>query len=237
MLIYLCEDSASDALRLQHHLRSFSKEYLLDFQISSFDSGITLFKDYSSAFVKPDLMFLDIYMDGKNGMDIAKELRHMGYTNGIIFTTSSTEHAMDSYEVNALYYLQKPYTHQDFINAMDRCWHIFKEAQQTFTFRKKGCTCSIPYSDILFFETGQQHTLLLHTTSGTFPFIGSLNQIASTFCQNNNFLPVGRSFIINLNHVAGRLKNDLVMSDNSIVQIPLRKQEYILSIVEHWKQN
>ena len=43
--------------------------------------------------------------------------------------------------------------------------------------------------------------------------------------------------MINLNHVTGRLRNDLIMSDGSIVQIPLRKQEDILQLVKKWQKN
>lgn len=236
MLIYICEDSESDALRLNHHLITFSKEKQYNFDIISFSSGDELVTDFEQSHNWPELLFLDIYMNGKNGIDTARHLRSLGYSGGIIFTTSSTEHAMDSYEVNALYYLQKPYDHSHFINAMERCRHILKNAQQNFTFTLKKKKFSIPYADILFFETGQ-HTVILHMISGTVSFPGSLTQITELLCQSDNFVSVGRSFLINLNHVSGRFHNDLLMSDHSIVQIPLRKQDEILAIVERWQQD
>lgn len=235
MLIYICEDSESDTLRLEHHLNTFSKERKYNFEIVTFSSSEKLFADYEKAKKQPDLLFLDIYMDGKNGMDTAKQLRNKGYTGGIIFTTSSTEHAMDSYEVNALYYLQKPYDHNNFVNAMERCSHILQKTQQSFTFTRKKKEYSIPYSDILFFETGR-HTVILHTISQEISFPGSLSQIVELLQHADNFLPVGRSFLINLDHVTGRAQSDLIMSDNSIVQIPVRKQEEVLSAVEHWQK-
>lgn len=235
MLIYICEDSESDTLRLKHHLNTFSKERQYYFEIVAFSSSEKLFDAYGKTHKQPDLLFLDIYMEGKNGMDTAKQLRNMGYTGGIIFTTSSTEYAMDSYEVNALYYLQKPYDHSHFVNAMERCSHILKKTQQSFTFTRKKKEYSIPYADILFFETGR-HTVILHTTSDTISFPGSLSQIAEVLQHADNFLTVGRSFLVNLDHVTGQFQNDLIMSDNSIVQIPVRKQEEVLSAVENWQK-
>ena len=235
MLIYICEDSKSDTLRLKHHLDTFSKERQYNFEIVAFSSSETLFADYENTQKQPDLMFLDIYMDGENGMDTAKKLRNMGYEGGIIFTTSSTEYAMDSYEVNALYYLQKPYDHNHFVNAMERCNHILQKTQNSFTFIRKKKEYSIPYADILFFETGQ-HTVIVHTTSDTISFPGSLNQIAEVLQHADNFLTVGRSFLINLDHVTGQFQNDLIMSDDSIVQIPVRKKDEVLSAVEQWQK-
>ena len=137
-------------------------------------------------------------------METAKQLRKLGYIGGIIFTTSSTEHAMDSYEVNALYYLQKPYNYNHFMNAMERCCHILIEAQKTFTYVQKKKVLSIPYNDILFFETGQQHTVIMHTKNDMIPFSGNLSQITASFLEAENFICVGRSFFINLNHVIGK---------------------------------
>jgi len=235
MLIYICEDQENDLFMLKHHLNTFAKEKQFHYDLKSFSTGDELLKNYEQAANKPALLFLDIYMDGKNGMETAKLLRDMGYSGGIIFTTSSTEHAMDSYEVNALYYLQKPYDHKNFINAMNRCGHLFQEFLQNFTFTVRQKKITIPYADIIFFETGR-HTVILHTVTDTISFSESLSKIIDTFSNTNIFLPVGRSYLINLNHVSGQLDNDLIMSDGSIVQIPVKKRGDILTYVEQWKK-
>ncbi|MDE5820182.1 MAG: LytTR family DNA-binding domain-containing protein [Lachnospiraceae bacterium] len=235
MLIYLCEDSVIDLLMLKHHLHVFSEEHALRFQILSFSDGNELLTAYSQAAEHPVLLFMDIYMNGKNGMDTAKQLRNMGYTGGIIFTTASTEHAMDSYEVNALYYLQKPYDHLHFKHAMERCGTLFQKANQNFTFYSRKKELTVPYSDILFFETGR-HTVLLHTTYETISFSASLTQITNSFCHTDSFLPIGKSYLINLHQVSGQSDHDLIMSDGSIVQIPVKKRSTILAYIEQWNR-
>ncbi|MBL3654602.1 LytR/AlgR family response regulator transcription factor [Fulvivirga sediminis] len=54
---------------------------------------------------KPDLVFLDIQMPGKNGFELLEELEHIPY---IVFTTAYDEYAIKAFEYNALDYLQKP---------------------------------------------------------------------------------------------------------------------------------
>ncbi len=234
MLIYICEDQENELLMLKHHLNAFAKEKLFHYDLKSFPTGDELIENYKQAACKPVLLFLDIYMDGSNGMETAKHLRDIGYTGGIIFTTASTEHAMDSYEVNALYYLQKPYDHRHFTNAMERCTDLFRQVQQNFTFSVRQKKITMPYADIVFFETGR-HTVILHTLSDTFTFSESLSNIMGTFCDVDSFLPVGRSYLINLNHVSGSRNHDLLMSDGSVVQIPVKKRSEILTCVERWK--
>lgn len=236
MLFYICEDSESDAMRLNHHLNTFSQEYSLPYQSVTFSSGKELIDAYEQSAVKPDLVFLDIYMDGTDGIESARALRRMGYTGGIIFTTSSTEHAMDSYEVNALYYLQKPYDHNHFMNAMQRCGNLFQKPPQNFVYTIRKRQYSVPYTDIVYFETGR-HTVILHTTEGTVSFADNLSRIVGLFHSTDDFLPIGRSYLVNLYHVTGQADNDLLMSDGSIVQIPLKKQREILSAIEQWRKS
>ena len=97
MLIYICDDSKSDCLRLMHHLSAYENEIGADFSTVAFSSGDEMFSYLKKHREIPDLFFLDIYMEGKDGMEV------------IIFATLFSEHAMDSYEVHTLYYLQKPF--------------------------------------------------------------------------------------------------------------------------------
>ena len=55
-----------------------------------------------------DLLLLDILMPGITGMDAAREIRQTNSTIPIIFLTSSSEYAVESYRVNAADYLLKP---------------------------------------------------------------------------------------------------------------------------------
>lgn len=138
MLIYLCEDSESDALRLKHHLNTYATKHHCNMEILLFSSGEEMIQYYKEEKRYPALLFLDIYMNSQDGVETARILRSLGYKGGIIFTTSSTEHAMASYEVNALYYLQKPYSHTDFLNAMSRCDTLLEESNEVFTFLSVG---------------------------------------------------------------------------------------------------
>ena len=55
------------------------------------------------------VVFLDIYMSGANGIETARELRTFDSDALLIFTTTSTDHALDGFKVRAMHYLVKPY--------------------------------------------------------------------------------------------------------------------------------
>ncbi len=48
-----------------------------------------------------------------NGIDTAKELRRSDTDCLLIFTTTSTDHALEGFQVRALHYLVKPYSEND----------------------------------------------------------------------------------------------------------------------------
>ncbi len=66
---------------------------------------------------KPDLVFLDIQMPGKNGFELLEELE---FVPEIIFTTAYDEYALKAFEYNALDYLQKPVQLDRLVGAIDK---------------------------------------------------------------------------------------------------------------------
>ncbi len=237
MLVYICEESKNDAIRLKHLLSTFSREKGLSIEMNLFASGEELSTACRQAQQQPDILFLSTPPDIENGREIARELQSNGYEGDIVYTISNAEYNGDKSDEAHLFCLRKPFDYLNLLNILEQCFPVLLNAQQSFSFVRKKKEISIPYGEILFFETGQPHTVVIHTTTESVIFRGALSQIADYFHNIDNFLPIGRSFVINLNHVTGRLRNDLIMSDGSIVQIPLRKQEDILQLVKKWQKN
>ena len=65
------------------------------------------------------VVFLDIYMSGANGIETARELRIFDSDALLIFTTTSTDHALDGFKVRAMHYLVKPYPENEISDLID----------------------------------------------------------------------------------------------------------------------
>ena len=226
MTIYICDDSRSDLLRLHHHLQEYLSHLDQEITVEAFQSGEQLLRRYEEAAEKPSLIFLDIYMDDPDGMRVAHMLREGHYRGGLIFTTSSMEHAMDSYNVDALYYLQKPYDHEDFMNAIRRCTSIFESTSKLYRVNVQGKEVQIPLRDILYFEAGR-HVTLIHTLTDTISVTRVLSTVCEDFEQNPEFIRVGRSYLINRLYVRNVVQTDIEMMNSSIIPIPVRLQKEI----------
>lgn len=226
MTIYICDDSRSDLLRLHHHLQEYLSHLDRKIMIEAFSSGKELLQRYEETLDKPSLIFLDIYMDAPDGMSVAHMLREKHYNGGLIFTTSSLTHAMDSYNVDALYYLQKPYDHEDFMNAIRRCRSIFENSSKLYRVNVQGKEVQIPLKDILYFEAGR-HVTLIHTLTDTISVTKVLSGVCEDFEQNPEFIKVGRSYLVNRLYVRNVTQTDIEMMNSVIIPIPVRLQREI----------
>jgi two-component system LytT family response regulator len=69
--------------------------------------------------VHPNLVFLDIRMPGQDGLYVAGELFRR-FKGAVIFVTAYDQHALEAFNLNALDYLLKPFTHERLAQALDR---------------------------------------------------------------------------------------------------------------------
>jgi two-component system LytT family response regulator len=73
---------------------------------------------------RPDLLFLDIQMPEKNGLDLVATLAH-GYEPAIIFVTAHEEYAVRAFTANAVDYLLKPFSKARFRQALAKArWFL-----------------------------------------------------------------------------------------------------------------
>ena len=98
MRIAIIEDHSDDAAILLHFLAQWSEKQQIPLapQPECFSSGEEFLTTFSGG--SYDLLFLDIYLKDLNGMETARRIREMDPDCKIIFTTSSTEFAVESCE-------------------------------------------------------------------------------------------------------------------------------------------
>jgi len=118
--IALCDDEAAELDKLEHMLRSWRRQHAeCEFSVERFlDADEMLCRILEEGY-SPDLLLLDIYMQGRQGMEAAREIRKMGRRCGILFITSSKEHALEAFGVDAVQYLVKPVSDHALFPVLD----------------------------------------------------------------------------------------------------------------------
>lgn len=172
-----------------------------------------------------DILFLDVLMPGENGIDAATEIRNYDKNTKIIFLTSSTEFAVQSYTVNAFYYQLKPICTESFFRLMDSVLSQCQKDQATSLILhcKTGITRIEP-AQLEYCEVIHQ-TLFLHLTSGkVLECTGSLNELCRQLVPYGSFLRPHRSYLVNLEYIQNLSYRAITMS--SLAEIPIPRGKY-----------
>ncbi len=124
MRVAICDDLKTDRQHILKLLDQFSKEENITFEAYEFENGESL----ETSFKKQsfDIVFLDIYMTGVKGIDVAKNVKELYPEVIIIFTTTSKEFAIESYALNVEGYIVKPVNYKQFHSTLKKHCSQFK---------------------------------------------------------------------------------------------------------------
>ena len=110
-LIALCDDEEVALDKTERILRVYENSHPdISFAIERFQSADCLIRRVREGDYVPNCILMDIYMPGKLGIEAALELRDLGTQAKIIFLTTSRDHALDAFDVEASQYLVKQIT-------------------------------------------------------------------------------------------------------------------------------
>ena len=102
------------------------------------------------------IMFLDIDMDERSGMDIARRVRELHLDTVIVFVTNYPEFSMEGYEVRAFRYLLKQELEQKLANYFRDALAELPRDDKVLRFSASAESFNIPYKDILYLESNQR---------------------------------------------------------------------------------
>ncbi len=164
----------------------------------------------------PELLFLDIRMPGMDGFDVVDALTNQTDVSlpRIIFTTAYDQYALRAFEVNAVDYLLKPFTHERLRTAIERVREQSQGKQpgsgagngkgvnfytNRIVFKSRGRILFMPVSDIRWIGA-EGNYVRLSTATETHLLRETMAHLEERL-DPRGFLRVHRSFIVNLKYV------------------------------------
>ena len=209
--IAICDDDKNDMMRMSSLVSSYLDKHHYNICVDKFSSG----EDFlNSDFASYNLVILDIFMGGLNGIETARIICEKNPNMQIVFCSSSNAYAEESYDVFALRYLTKP-VEADKLNAtLDRFFHIHTKLR-TLVYKQNRMDESVYLSDILWVEANG-HTSIIHTRNGDVTTRTPFAKIAEQV-EGADFVKPIRYALVSLNYVASiptdvfTLKNGLTV--------------------------
>ena len=118
MEIAIVDDLEYDCGLLSRIIHQFLESKQIACQIQTFSNGYDFLQSFTPS--RYFAVFLDIWMEGISGMDIAYQIRNSSSWCAIIFVTSEESYALEGYRVQAMDYLVKPILSQQVDSVMTR---------------------------------------------------------------------------------------------------------------------
>lgn len=233
--IAICDDEVKELNRTKEMLIRYSlSRPKYEIKTYSYVAPLELLSDISQqgGF---DLILLDVYMTGILGTDAARELRKLGNDAEIIFLTTSKDHALDAFEVNATQYLVKPYKELELFAALDKVMQrIYVDRRGVITLKTAEGIARIAPQDVVFTETGRNNYQIIHIIQGTKLEVRmTAAQLFELLSQNKFFIRCGVSLSLNLKYIRQISKDVIVFDTGERLAYPYRvyqklKDEFML---------
>ena len=181
----------------------------------TYHNAITAMKDLREEPVQ--LLFLDIQMPELSGIELAKILPK--YTK-IIFTTAFSQYAIEGYKVNAIDYLLKPISYQDFVSSTNKVLEYYESLSRQETFardrfmyvKSEYKLVRIMLDDILYVEGLKDYIRIFLKSGERIMSLLSMKKLEETLPQPE-FLRIHRSYIVHMTEVRSIDRFRIVFGD------------------------
>lgn len=177
-----------------------------------------------------DLIFLDINMPGLSGIGFVKTLKD---PPGIILTTAYSEYALESYELNVIDYLLKPFSFERFLKAVEKSRELVGrsgEEKLFITVKTDGKRYRVALKEILYAE-GQGDYITLHTFNQKLTFHQTLKGMEAMFPEDQ-FARIHKSYLVSLRQIQFMEGNTVKMADGEVLPLGATYKDSFLQIFD-----
>lgn len=229
--IAICDDEIKARQVLKFALWKTLPDSEKDLTIYEFSSGektIAWLKANPGAL---DVLFLDIEMNGMNGMETARAIRTFNSDLIIVFVTGYADYVFDGYSVNALDYIIKPIKSEklkDIITRINKT--LYKTESKMYTVKNADGLFRIPISDIIYFHSNA-HRITLVSTDGNFDFLGKLDDIECNMADD--FIRTHQRYLIHIPKVEKVENNSIIMHGQNIPISRSRKKDVMSALTRN----
>ena len=231
MRIAICDDEKNIRELLG---KKVSRQYP-EAELVFFSSGEELFLSDK----KIDILFLDIQMPGKNGMEAARELRKKDKNVILIFVTAAEEYVFQAFDVGAFHYIVKPIDDMKFADVLCRavdecCLHDTNEKDSEANcviINNGGVHTKVRIEDIVYAEVFNRK-VVIHKLNGTHEYYGKMSDLEKK--AGDSFFRPHRAYLINFKYVEKYDATTIYLEKGTAL---MAKQNYPEFVKKYMKYN
>lgn len=226
--ICICDDDILYSSFLENCILKFTSTIDgLEVDIDIYESGISLTESITRKQESYQILFLDMEMEGMNGIETAREIRKVNKSLYIIYVTSYEKYSIESFEVSPYRYLIKPIDENNIQTVLAQVIEELMVNKQYLFFKYQNAQYQIECDSIIVIksELSRMIRIILTENNESTIFYGKIKDIEKDL-NPLVFVKVNSGTIVNLKHVNIVTNKEIKMNDGNVYPISRgQKQE------------
>ncbi len=224
MRIALCNKNKKILENLKLIIYKYAEQKRIEIVVDCYYCG----EEILSSGIKYNIIFIDYFLYGKNGLEVAKELRNTGCQSAIVFTSNSTHFVLDAFKVSPQAFLLLPVKEEELYSVLNE--YFEKRGLDYPLWLKTGeDTVCLNTSEIVYLEANNKHCFVNLKSQS----LRCNKTMACVYNQlpKSHFLKINRAFIVNSDYVNRYNSEEVFLKNGAKLRISRHylkdfKQEY-----------
>ncbi len=180
-----------------------------------------------------DIVFLDIRLEGINGIETARKLREKQDDMVLIFITGLREYVFDALDLYAFQYLLKPVDEKKFAEVLGRAEREAGRKREKQRIFLKTRNLTLDQADILYIES-RGKKVEIHTVRKTedIQIYAAMEELEGQLGEG--FYRCHRSYIVNMVYIAEYNSDSILLTNGNKVYLAKKKYgEFVKAYMWH----
>jgi two-component system LytT family response regulator len=247
----IIDDSAQARKLLRLMIAELADDFLLIGEAENAQDGFELITK-----LNPDVVFLDIEMPGKSGLQLVEELNQLKIAVSIIFTTAYNEFAIRAFRLSAVDYLLKPIVENQLLEALDKIRkqkeskmeelslqglqiNLNSTVESVLTLPFQNGYQYIPINDIVYLEADGSYVTIHFANSNSKIISKNLKYFENLLTEYPSFCRIHRSYIINIHFMVRFEKSDrgkISMQNGATLYLSRERRASFINLLKDLKK-
>lgn len=185
-----------------------------------------------------DLIFLDIQMDGMNGIEIARKMREQSAESVLIFITGIKEYVFEAFDVSAFHYLLKPIEEKKFNEVFTRAVSEVKRQHRQGTeqlfIKTRTRNIIINRSSILYIEN-RGKKVEIHTTGEVIEMYAAMIELEGQL--GGSFYRCHRGYLVNMAFITEYSGDNITLRNGETIFLAKERYNEFVKVYMRYLRN
>lgn len=176
-------------------------------------------------------VFLDIEMNGINGIKTAIKLREKNRLVSIVFVSGYEQYFKEMFKVYPFLFIEKPISRQKVFQVLDQIVEEQMLFNESFTFRYNRTTFNIDLKRVLYFASEKRMIRVLMEDGREHVFYEKLDELEKILEKyNHHFVRIHQSFLVNERQIEQYHSKSIVMRNGDVLAVSRDKRNMIIEL-------